>query len=272
MAFIPPISLIYSVLMHPYASVTCSHSDTYDTIKSNDNGTNNKKNDEIKKDKKKQIELPEKCNSCPYRKGMICSVENKDLIEINLKNIEECSKPEEFNKYRQKLKKAEWSLINQILLKEFLVDCEANSEAEIIFNNLENAYKIFKPWELLTMLSHDQICTLTIKYSTYEDYFNTVDKYYSFLESNKDNKTKTELTIKEEDLNQCTCDFATILLLKNFLSRFEDNETISCIENVLENVDSSEDIHTIIEILREDNFLTLKTFPNKTFQKTKKLK
>lgn len=268
MSFIPPISLIYSVLNPP----TCYPSDTYDVIKSNDNGSNNKKKDEIKEVKKKQIKHPEKCNNCPCRKGTFCSVENKDLKEINLKIVEECSKLEEFNKYRLKLKEAEWSLINQILLKEILVDYEANSEAEIIFNNLENAYQNFKPWELLTMLSHDQICPLTIKYSTYEDYFNTVDKYYSFLESNKDNKTKTELTIKEEDLNQCTCDFATILLLKNFLSRFEDNETISCIESILENVDSNEDIHTIIEILRENNFLTIETIPSKVFQKNKYLK
>lgn len=86
----------------------------------------------------------------------------------------------------------------------------------------------------------------------YDDYFKVIDRYIPFLNQIDNEKIETKQSITQENKS---CDYATLVLLKNFLFKFKNNDNAKIIQDMLETTSAPEDI----ELLYEEGLLTIDT-------------
>lgn len=244
MTFIPPISLIYRVLHHSQPPINSKINENYEHQET--------KNEKVRE---KKSTIPYKCTKCYYNKAHYCKIRNESIEELESKIVENCDIPEKLKKQRAKLQESSWSPINIILLKALLSTHERAQETETIYKNLESITTNFKIWEILTILAYNQSTPLLIESLTYDDYFKVMEKYSSFENNLEKISMKTNIPKCNTEENY-DYDYATIILLQNYLSTFKDNDNIDIYQDELSNISNAEDIETIIELLYEENLLS----------------
>lgn len=230
----------------------------YDYSESNNyrkNKPDNRK--EIKEETEKtKSNIPSKCLNCSYRFYEFCSEKRENISNLDKEKINQCREMDDLWERRKLLKESKWTPINKLLLRNLLSGKEIDSVSTLIYNNLDQTTARFEVWELLSILSFSEEHPVNAgKLVTYDDYFKTFDRYLKYIIDLEDGKI--EPVEKAIETNNNSCDYATLILLKNFLSQFQDNENVEIIQEMLTKRSSIEDITTAINLLFEEGLLSI---------------
>lgn len=218
----------------------------------------------IEKEKKEKEEreknkIPLKCKNCAYRFFNFCFQKEEDITKIDQLTVNKCSEMENLIERRKLLKKAKWSEINKTILKILLSNMDPHSNSALIYQNFDIMVQTFEVWELLTILAHtdeeppfraDQLIPI-------KDYLEICERYKKYIKDLENGKLKlmenNQLPIDN------TCDYATLILLKNFLHILKDNENAQFIQEMLTRDSSVNDIEAAISLLLEEGLLDTKS-------------
>lgn len=216
---------------------------------------NRKKIEEEEKDKEKS-NIPSKCLNCSYRFYEFCNEKRENITNLDQEKINQCREMDDLWERRKLLKESKWTPVNKLLLRNLLSGKEIDSVSTLIYNNLDQTTTRFEVWELLSVLSFSEEHPINAgRLVTYDDYFKTFDRYLKYIIDLEDGKI--EPLEKQQESNNDPCDYATLILLKNFLSHFQDNENVEIIQEMLTKHSSMEDITTAINLLFEEGLLSI---------------
>lgn len=234
---------------NPYLMTLSSHLNNY-------HKEINKKNYEEKEEKETKITMPKKCLNCAYCICKYCSInKNQNIINLDSSIIDNCNEMKRLIGRREQLRRSTWKPINKLLLKAILSDYEPDSNIELIYNNFELTISKFTIWEIIAVLSWSEGNILKVgKLIPFREYNNIFKYYLEYIDDLYYGKIEEFCEVSNQD--DSSCDYATLILLKNFLSRFRDNENAICIQEMLTKDSSLEDVLSAITLLYEVGLLT----------------
>lgn len=216
---------------------------------------------DTKVEEKPKVNIPTKCTGCLFRYSKYCFTNNKSVEEISPEIIANCKEMEKLAKKRASLKSSKWLPINKTLLKSLLADGEEDTDQIILYENFEAVISNFEVWELLNVLSFSEMSPFMMgNLASYDDYFKVIDRYFLFLDKIENQELDDINQEKEENTDNYTnlvCDYATLVLLKNYLFKYKDNDNAKIIQELIKDISSIEDIESAIELIYEEGLLTI---------------
>ncbi len=225
----------------------------------------------LKDENEEKIEkphYPSKCKKCDYRFYNHCNEKNEDITKMDESIINECREKKKLKNRRKLLKKAKWTPINKALLKILLLNEDPYSTSTFIYENFETCTSNFEVWEIFAILAFSEEPPLfigkTVKFKNYSKMF---PRYLKYIEEVQDGKLK--LVENKQLPTNNACDYATLILLKNFLFHFKDNENAQLLQEMLTRESSIDDINTAVTLLLEENLLSKQS--NKEKNKVKSI-
>lgn len=238
----------------PYLMTLPLHRNDYlESSNSRKNKPNNRKKID-EEEKKEKSNIPSKCLNCSYRFYEFCNEKRESINNMDKEKIDQCREMEELKERRELLKKAKWTPINKALLKILLSDKDPYSTSTFIYDNFDISTSNFKVWELLTILAFSEEPPLHAgQIVTYDDYFKIFNRYLEYIGNVQDGKLKSVENTQSQTDN--ASDYATLILLKNFLFQLKDNENVQLLQEMLTKKSSMEDINTAITLLLEEGLL-----------------
>lgn len=238
----------------PYLMTLALHRSRNDEEKKNEYKKRTVVKDE--KEKTEKPHYPSKCKNCDYRFYSYCDEKKEDIAKIDKLIIEECNEMKDLKKRRKLLREAKWTSVNKALLKILLSDKDSYSTSAFIYENFDMSTSNFKVWELLTILAFNEDPPFYAgKIVTYDDYFKIFNRYLEYIKDLQDGKLKS-IEYKQSPTDNSS-DYATLILLKNFLFHFKDNENAQLLQEMLTKKSSMEDITTAINLLFEEGLLSI---------------
>lgn len=226
------------------------------------------KDENEKKEKIEKPHYPSKCKKCDYRFYNHCNEKNEDITKMDESIINECREKKKLKNRRKLLKKAKWTPINKALLKILLLNEDPYSTSTFIYENFEMCTSNFEVWEIFAILAFSEEPPLfigkTVKFKNYSKMF---PRYLKYIEEVQDGKLEP---VENKQLpTDNACDYATLILLKNFLFHFKDNENAQLLQEMLTRESTIDDINTAVTLLLEENLLNKQS--NKEKNKVKSI-